>query len=56
MAVETPAGDLITPANAAALGVNFTVGSNMSYYRLRCLWRSAAEAERVPELGTRCSR
>jgi hypothetical protein len=33
MAVETPAGDLITPANAAGLGVNFTVGSNMSYYR-----------------------
>jgi len=33
LAVETPAGDLITPVNAAGLGVNFTVGSNMSYYR-----------------------
>jgi hypothetical protein len=33
LAVETPAGDLITPVNAAGLGVNFTVGTNMSYYR-----------------------
>jgi hypothetical protein len=33
MAVETPDGDLITPVNAAGLGVNFTVGTNMSYYR-----------------------
>lgn len=33
MAVETPDGDLITPANAAALGVTFAVGTNMSYYR-----------------------
>jgi hypothetical protein len=33
MAVETPAGELITPVNAAGLAVNFTVGTNMSYYR-----------------------
>jgi hypothetical protein len=33
IAVETPAGDLITSVNAAGLGVTFTVGSNMSYYR-----------------------
>jgi hypothetical protein len=33
MAVETPAGDLITPTNAAGLGVTFAVGTNMSYYR-----------------------
>jgi hypothetical protein len=33
MAVETPAGDLITPVNAGGLGVNFTVGTNMSFYR-----------------------
>jgi hypothetical protein len=33
LAVETPAGDLITPANAAAHAVLFVVGTNMSYYR-----------------------
>jgi len=33
MVVETPAGDLITPANSGALGVAFAVGTNMSYYR-----------------------
>jgi hypothetical protein len=33
MVVETPAGDLITPANSGALGVTFAVGTNMSYYR-----------------------
>jgi hypothetical protein len=33
LAVETPDGDLITSANAAALGVTFAVGTNMSYYR-----------------------
>src|SRR5262249_17610781 len=33
MVIETPAGDLITPANAAALGVKFVTGTNMSYYR-----------------------
>lgn len=34
-AVETPAGDLITPATAAGLpGTSFVMGDNVSYYRL----------------------
>ncbi len=33
--VETPAGDLITPATAAGLpGASFVVGQNVTYYRL----------------------
>jgi Mg-chelatase subunit ChlD len=31
--VETPAGDVLDPAHAAALGATFAVGTNMSYYR-----------------------
>ena len=31
--VETPAGDLMDPGQAAALGATFAVGADMSYYR-----------------------
>ncbi len=31
--VETPAGDVMTPASAAGLGAAYGVGTNMSYYR-----------------------
>lgn len=31
--VETPAGDLMNPAQAGMLGATFAVGTNMSYYR-----------------------
>jgi len=31
--IETPAGDLMDPAQATALGHTFAVGANMSYYR-----------------------
>ena len=31
--IETPAGDLMNPAEANALGAVFAVGTNMSYYR-----------------------
>jgi hypothetical protein len=31
--VETPAGDIMDPTQAAALGATYTVGTNMSYYR-----------------------
>lgn len=31
--VETPAGDVMDPGHAAALGAKFAVGTNMSYYR-----------------------
>ncbi len=31
--IETPAGDLMNPAQAGALGATFAVGTNMSYYR-----------------------
>lgn len=31
--VETPAGDVMDPPQAAALGASFVVGTNMSYYR-----------------------
>jgi hypothetical protein len=31
--IETPAGDIMTPASAAGLGAAFGVGTNMSYYR-----------------------
>jgi hypothetical protein len=31
--IETPQGDLMDPAQAAALGDTFAVGTNMSYYR-----------------------
>ncbi len=31
--IETPAGDVMDPAHAAALGATFAVGTNMSYYR-----------------------
>lgn len=31
--IETPAGDVMTPAAAAGLGATYGVGSNMSYYR-----------------------
>lgn len=33
LSVETPGGDLITSANAAAHAVTFAPGTNMSYYR-----------------------
>ena len=31
--IETPAGDILDPAQAAALGATYAVGTNMSYYR-----------------------
>lgn len=31
--IETPAGDLMNPAQAGTLGATFAVGTNMSYYR-----------------------
>jgi Common central domain of tyrosinase/von Willebrand factor type A domain len=31
--IETPAGDLMDPAQAGMLGATFAVGTNMSYYR-----------------------
>lgn len=31
--IETPAGDIMTPASAPGLGAAFGVGTNMSYYR-----------------------
>jgi Common central domain of tyrosinase/von Willebrand factor type A domain len=31
--IETPAGDLMGPAEAVALGATFALGTNMSYYR-----------------------
>lgn len=31
--IETPAGDLMDPAQASMLGATFAVGTNMSYYR-----------------------
>jgi hypothetical protein len=31
--IETPAGDVMTPAAAAGLGATYAVGTNMSYYR-----------------------
>ncbi|MCU1260904.1 MAG: common central of tyrosinase protein, partial [Bryobacterales bacterium] len=31
--IETPAGDVMTPASAAGLGAVYAVGTNMSYYR-----------------------
>jgi len=31
--IETPAGDIMTPASAAGLGAAHAVGTNMSYYR-----------------------
>jgi hypothetical protein len=31
--IETPAGDVMTPASAPGLGAAFGVGTNMSYYR-----------------------
>ena len=31
--VETPAGDVMDPVQAAALGATYAVGTNMSYYR-----------------------
>jgi hypothetical protein len=31
--IETPAGDLMTPATTAGLGATYAVGTNMSYYR-----------------------
>jgi Common central domain of tyrosinase/von Willebrand factor type A domain len=31
--IETPAGDIMTPAQAGALGATYAVGANMSYYR-----------------------
>jgi hypothetical protein len=31
--IETPAGDVMDPAAAGALGATFAVGTNMSYYR-----------------------
>src|SRR5262245_51303371 len=31
--IETPAGDIMDPVRAAALGATFAVGTNMSYYR-----------------------
>jgi hypothetical protein len=31
--IETPAGDLMGPTEAAALGATFALGTNMSYYR-----------------------
>jgi Common central domain of tyrosinase/von Willebrand factor type A domain len=31
--IETPAGDVIDPAQVSALGATFAVGTNMSYYR-----------------------
>jgi hypothetical protein len=32
-AIETPAGDVMTPASAAGLGAAYEVGSNMNFYR-----------------------
>jgi hypothetical protein len=32
-AIETPAGDVMTPASAAGLGATYAQGTNMSYYR-----------------------
>jgi hypothetical protein len=31
--IETPAGDVMTPASAPGLGATYAVGTNMSYYR-----------------------
>jgi hypothetical protein len=31
--IETPAGDVMTPASAAGLGAAYGIGTNMSYYR-----------------------
>ena len=31
--IETPAGDIMSPAQAAGLGANYAVGTNMNYYR-----------------------
>ena len=31
--IETPAGDVMTPASAAGLGAQYAVGADMSYYR-----------------------
>jgi hypothetical protein len=31
--IETPAGDVMTPASAAGLGAQYAVGTDMSYYR-----------------------
>jgi hypothetical protein len=31
--IETPAGDIMNPAEAALLGATYAVGTNMSYYR-----------------------
>jgi hypothetical protein len=31
--IETPAGDIMDPTQAAALGATYVVGTNMSYYR-----------------------
>ena len=31
--IETPAGDVMTPASATGLGAKYAVGTNMSYYR-----------------------
>jgi len=31
--IETPAGDIMTPASAGGLGAVYAVGTNMSYYR-----------------------
>ncbi len=31
--IETPAGDIMSPAQAGALGASYAVGTNMSYYR-----------------------
>jgi hypothetical protein len=33
MLLESPAGDVMDPVNAAAVGATFAVGTNMSYYR-----------------------
>jgi hypothetical protein len=33
LAIQTPAGDLITPANAAAVGVNYSDAGTKRYYR-----------------------
>jgi hypothetical protein len=33
MVLETPAGDVVDPATAVALGATFTVGTNLKYYR-----------------------
>ena len=53
--IETPAGDLMNPAQAGAIGAVFAVGTNMSYYRFTLPLPLAGRPARAVR-GTPCWR